>query len=62
MTMTVEEMDKFNKDAEDAIFFLRRYQTFMTDEGRKKIWDKLTDGYCEHCGSKHLPCYCTNDE
>jgi hypothetical protein len=37
---------------------LREQQKGLTAERRHELWGEIQEGYCEHCGSEHLPCYC----
>jgi hypothetical protein len=39
---------------EDAIEMLRG----MSEEDRLEVMSN----FCRHCGTEHLPCYCSNDE
>jgi hypothetical protein len=32
------------------------------DSERKAIFDTVMDGYCQHCGSRDLPCHCEDEE
>ena len=41
---------------------LRLNMQSMDADERVEMLDKLFDGYCVHCGSEFLPCYCLNDE
>lgn len=38
----------------------------LSDDARAKLWDKMHELYCRHCGSasteKHPVCHCENDE
>lgn len=34
----------------------------FTDIERKEFMEMFAEDMCEHCGSRHLPCYCWNDE
>lgn len=36
--------------------------TLLTPQERLDLFDRVTEGYCTHCGHDHLPCYCWNDE
>ena len=47
---------------EDLVNAFRQMQEEMNDEERIEFWDNLQEGYCKYCGSKYLPCYCSNDE
>ncbi len=46
----------------DLIDEVRLVQNPLFDEGRLDFWAKIQDGYCPHCGSSYLPCYCLKDE
>ena len=37
---------------------LREQQKGLTAERRHELWGEIQEGYCEHCGSEYLPCYC----
>lgn len=54
-----KQMDTEN---ETLIGVLRDRMQKMTDEDRIDLMHALMDGYCRHCGSDHLPCYCTRDD
>lgn len=41
---------------------IREQQKALTDEERRYLWSEIKEGYCERCGSEHLPCYCEFDE
>lgn len=45
-----------------ALCRTRKFQENLTDDERIQLWQAIARGYCEDCGSEHLPCHCTNDE
>lgn len=53
------DIDTATKSLIDA---LRARMLAMNDEERVEVARMLMYGYCEACGSKRLPCYCTRDE
>lgn len=34
----------------------------MKSSERPEVFERITAGYCKHCGTEHLPCYCERDE
>lgn len=34
----------------------------LTDEQRMRVVNLFASEFCIHCGSLHLPCYCTRDD
>lgn len=58
-------MDKTSGSAvalSDGLAAIRKGQENMTDDERLGLWNIISAGYCRKCGSKHLPCYCWNDD
>ena len=51
-----------NTETETLVNVLRDRMDKMSDEARLDLLHSLMDGYCIHCGSDHLPCYCTRDD
>ena len=51
-----------NTETETLIAVLRDRMEKMSDDERIGLMHSLMDGYCESCGSKYLPCYCTWDD
>lgn len=49
-------------DINPLIDALRSRMITMTEEERLNVRRSIMEGYCEQCGSKHLPCYCTRDD
>lgn len=49
-------------ETETLIAVLNGRMENMTDDERIDLKHELMEGYCEDCGSEHLPCYCTNDD
>lgn len=50
------------KDTETLIAVLRDRMTKMTNDERMALLSDLMEGYCRHCGSEYLPCFCTRDD
>ena len=44
-----------------AIATLKHIQAELTDSERIELWQLIQVSYCTDCGSKHLPCSCSND-
>jgi len=51
-----------NKDIISAVAKLRTIIVTKKSHERLEIFSMITDGYCTHCGSDNLPCYCMKDE
>jgi len=49
-------------ETETLINILRDRMEEMSDEARLDLMAALMEGFCRHCGSDNLPCYCTRDE
>lgn len=50
------------EDLRSIICDLRSLMVLMTNEDRLELIRTIMEGYCGHCGSEYLPCYCWNDE
>tara|TARA_R110002072_G_scaffold248548_1_gene407529 strand:- start:1094 stop:1390 length:297 start_codon:yes stop_codon:yes gene_type:complete len=49
-------------EAEPLVAALKSLMGRMEVGERAELFDTLTEGYCPHCLSESLPCYCWRDE
>lgn len=47
---------------QELVSVVRKYQEDITDEQRVDFWREIQKDYCALCGSKYLPCHCTNED
>lgn len=48
----------YGPDLTQTLRDLRELQARMNDSERVELWENLREGYCEHCGTIYLPCFC----
>jgi hypothetical protein len=46
----------------ELISLVRDVLAHMLPHERIELIDKCLEGYCHHCGSDRLPCYCRMDD
>ena len=62
MRPNADSVDQLDQATMTLIEALRARMTAMTDDERFEVKKRVLEGYCEDCLSRHLPCYCTNDD
>jgi len=51
-----------NDKITELVLGLREEIEKLSDDERVEVLDTLFAGYCKHCGSATLPCYCERDD
>lgn len=48
----------------EVLMTIKGIQCHLSPDERQHLWDKIMEGYCEHCGDYigDGQCYCTNDD
>ena len=57
----IHGLDHMLQDEENAANLLdavREHLATLTDEGRIEFIAACMEGYCQLCGTPHLPCFC----
>jgi hypothetical protein len=49
---------------DEAFATIKRLALEVSDKHREELIEfvRYPEGFCSSCGTKHLPCYCWNDE
>ena len=50
------------EDIKNTAETLNELLSELTDKQRMEVFEMVSDGYCNLCGSKVIPCYCVCDD
>ena len=56
------EKTKTSKPLREIIKMIRSEMEQLTSDERIEVVNQIMDGYCKHCGSSYLPCFCMREE